>query len=413
MDTPSFTQTPTGSSAQQVKILSVSELNQMARQVLESSFPLFWVSGEISNLTRANSGHWYFSLKDAQAQVRCVMFRGRNQFLDWSPQEGDKIEARALVTLYEARGDFQLTIEQMQQAGMGTLFEAFEALKCKLQQQGLFDPSRKQAIPSHPSQIGIVTSLDAAALRDVLTTLKRRMPNIPIIIYPTPVQGKSAAAQIAAAIQRADQRQECDVLIVCRGGGSMEDLWPFNEEIVAQALSQCRIPTITGVGHETDFTIADFVADVRAATPTAAAELVSPDRQLLQQQTQQNRLRLQRLIMQILSNQSQHVDFLARRLISPQQHLQAQQQQASQLHQRLNVAMQQQLQRQQQVWQSLANSLHHLNPDAVLQRGYALAQNAAGEVVTHSQQLHPGERLQLRFASGGAKVSVQEIEPEA
>lgn len=200
------------------QILSVSELNRMVRDLLERNFPLFWISGEISNLTRAASGHWYFSLKDSKSQIRCVMFRGKNSYLNWTPMEGDKVEARANVTLYEARGDFQLTIEFLQRAGLGALFEAFEKLKLKLQAEGLFDEARKREIPAFPRQIGIVTSADAAALHDVLTTLRRRMPSIPVIIYPTPVQGKGAAELIASAIDKASRRAECDVLIVCRGG---------------------------------------------------------------------------------------------------------------------------------------------------------------------------------------------------
>ena len=388
-------------------IMSVSELNRLARDVLEQSFPLFWVSGEISNLTRAASGHWYFSLKDASAQVSCVMFRGRNSYLDWTPKEGDKVEARALVTLYEARGSFQLTIEFLQRAGAGALFEAFEKLKAKLQQEGLFDAAFKKAIPAHPKQIGVVTSPDAAALHDVLTTLKRRMPNIPVIIYPTPVQGKGAATQIAQAIHSAHERNECDVLIICRGGGSMEDLWQFNEEVVAHALADCRIPTISGVGHEVDFTICDFVADVRAATPTAAAELASPAREALTQQLIQNRLRLQRLIDQLLMQKNQMLDFLSRRLISPQQQLALQQQQLAQLKQRLQSSMQQQLQRQQQQLSRLQSGLQHLNPEGVLLRGYALVQNSAGEIVRDSQQLATGETLQLRLAKGSAEVEVK------
>jgi len=391
------------------KILSVSELNQLARQVLERSFPLFWVSGEISNLTKASSGHWYFSLKDAQAQVRCVMFRGRNQFVDWVPQEGDKVEARAVVTLYEARGDFQLNIEQLQRAGAGTLFEAFEQLKQKLQQQGLFDPARKRAIPTFPRQIGIVTSADAAALHDVLTTLKRRMPNIPVVIYPTPVQGKGAAALIAQAIQTADARQECDVLIVCRGGGSMEDLWQFNEEVVAHALAQCRIPTISGVGHETDFTIADFVADVRAPTPTAAAELASPARDNLRLQLQQLTQGLLQRVQNQLMQKSQLLDFLARRLISPEQQLRLQQQQIAQMQERLQLALQQQLRRRNDKLTALGNALQHLNPSAVLQRGYALVQNQAGQVIVNSTQIQMGDELSLQFGEGSAEVSVKKV----
>ena len=232
------------------QILTVSELNRLAREVLEHTFPLFWVSGEVSNFTRAASGHWYFSLKDNTAQVKCVMFKGRNAYVDFIPREGDKIEARCTVTLYEARGDFQLTVEFVQKAGLGALFEAFEKLKIKLEHEGLFDAAFKKPIPKYPKTIGIVTSPDAAALRDVLTTLKRRNPNIKVIIYPTPVQGKGAAALIAKAIHTANKRAECDTLIICRGGGSIEDLWQFNEEIVARAIDDSAIPTISGVGHE-------------------------------------------------------------------------------------------------------------------------------------------------------------------
>ena len=251
----------------------MSELNRLAREVLEMSFPLFWVSGEVSNFTRAASGHWYFSLKDQTAQVKCVMFKGRNSYVDFIPREGDKIEARCTVTLYEARGDFQLTAEFIQKAGLGALFEAFEKLKNKLALEGLFDAASKHAIPKHPNTIGIVTSPDAAALRDVLTTLKRRNPRVGVIIYPTSVQGKGSAETIAKAINTASQRAEVDALIICRGGGSMEDLWQFNEEIVARAIAKCAIPTISGIGHETDFTICDFVADMRAATPVSYTHL--------------------------------------------------------------------------------------------------------------------------------------------
>ena len=387
-------------------IMSVSELNRLARDVLEQSFPLLWVSGEISNLTRAASGHWYFSLKDASAQVSCVMFRGRNSYLDWTPKEGDKVEARALVTLYEARGSFQLTIEFLQRAGAGALFEAFEKLKAKLQQEGLFDAAFKKAIPAHPKQIGVVTSPDAAALHDVLTTLKRRMPNIPVIIYPTPVQGKGAATQIAQAIHSAHERNECDVLIICRGGGSMEDLWQFNEEVVARAIADCPIPTVSGVGHETDFTICDFVADTRAATPTAAAELVSPSRENLLNKLQQMRDQLTRASQYVLQQRSQLLDYLARRLISPTQQLAQQQEKIAQMQRRLDLSIQQQLQRQQKNLVQLAQNLHHLNPQAVLSRGYAFAQNKNGVIITDSAQIKAGDDIQLTLAVGGAEATV-------
>ena len=388
------------------RVLSVSELNRLAKEVLEQSFPLFWVSGEISNLTRAASGHWYFSLKDAGAQVRCVMFRGRNSYLDWTPKEGDKVEARALVTLYEARGDFQLTIEFLQRAGAGALFEAFEKLKAKLQEEGLFDAAFKQKIPTHPKQIGIVTSPDAAALHDVLTTLKRRMPSIPVVIYPTPVQGKGAAGQIAKAIDTAHERNECDVLIICRGGGSMEDLWQFNEELVARAIANCRIPTISGVGHETDFTICDFVADTRAATPTAAAELASPSRESLFNKLTQLGFQLNKTSQDNLRQRAQMLDYLARRLVSPGQQIAQQKQQLAQLAHRLGLNIKQQLQRQQNNLNQIEQNLHHLNPQGVLSRGYAFAQTKDGKIINSSAQIKAGETINLTFGVGEVEAVV-------
>ena len=393
------------------RVLSVSELNRMAREVLEQSFPLFWVSGEISNLTRAASGHWYFSLKDQGAQVRCVMFRGRNSYLDWIPREGDKVEARAVVTLYEARGDFQLTIEFLQRAGLGSLFEAYEQLKAKLAAEGLFASEHKLAIPAHPATVGVVTSADAAALRDVLTTLRRRMPAVKVIIYPTPVQGKTAAPLIAQAIRRADERAECDVLIVCRGGGSIEDLWPFNEEVVARAIHACRLPVISAVGHETDFTIADFVADHRAATPTAAAELTSPDRQALLRNLQQSGLRLQRVMQNRIQQRQQQLDYLNCRLLSPMQQVAHRRHHLEQLQLRLQHAMARQLQRRQQQWQGLQQSLAHLNPRAVLQRGYALVEKINGELVQDSTQLQAGDQVRLTLGKGSADAEIRKLQP--
>ena len=397
-------------------IMTVSELNRLAREVLEQSFPLFWVSGEVSNFTRAASGHWYFSLKDNTAQVKCVMFKGRNSYVDFIPREGDKIEARATVTLYKARGDFQLTVEFVQKAGLGALFEAFEKLKAKLAHEGLFDAAFKKAIPTHPHTIGVVTSPDAAALRDVLTTLKRRNSNIKVIIYPTPVQGKGAAALIAKAIHSASQRAEVDTLLICRGGGSMEDLWQFNEEIVARAIDDCPIPTISGVGHETDFTICDFVADMRAATPTAAAELACADIRVLQNQlvNLQNRLNKQ---MQFLLNQTgQKLDFLARRLISPKQQIENRATQMRQLQRRLTLAMQQNLQMHQQKLLRLSSSIEQLNPNAVLARGYAIVHSEISQndllnplpqkLITDAQQIQPETRLNITFYKGSAAAKV-------
>ncbi|CAG0958589.1 Exodeoxyribonuclease 7 large subunit [Methylophilaceae bacterium] len=392
------------------QVLTVSELNRMARDVLERSFPLFWVSGEISNMTRAASGHWYFSLKDSGAQVRCVMFRNRNSYLDWAPKEGDKVEARALVTLYEARGDFQLTIEFLQRAGLGALFEAYERLKKQLEAEGLFDNDRKKPVPAFPRQIGIVTSADAAALRDVLTTLRRRMPGIPVIIYPTPVQGKGAAGLIAEAIRKASQRAECDVLLVCRGGGSIEDLWQFNEEIVARAIADCRIPVISGVGHETDFTIADFAADRRAPTPTAAAEMATPDRDALLNMLGQQQQAMQRHMSYRLNRYAQQLDFIARRLLSPAQQLAHKAEHLEQLGLRLQTGIKQVLTRQQERLLRLSLNLQHLNPNAVLNRGYSLVQNVSGEIIRSSNQIKPGDMVQIRFSEGKAEAEISRID---
>lgn len=387
------------------KILSVSELNRLARDLLQSSFPLLWVSGEVSNFTRASSGHWYFSLKDAGAQVRCVMFKGRNSYIDFTPREGDKVEARATVTLYEARGDFQLTIESIQQAGLGDLFEAFEKLKQKLLQEGLFEAYRKKPVPAYARCIGIVTSADAAALHDVLTTLNRRNPNTAVIIYPTPVQGKGAAETIAKAINLANKRQEVDTLIICRGGGSMEDLWQFNEEVVARAIANCTIPTISGIGHETDFTICDFVADARAATPTAAAELACQDISHLKQKLNNLSQQLNRHMILCLNQCAQRLDFLARRLISPTQRLATQADYVKQLQNRLHYSMQQLLRKHQQYFIQLKTSITQLSPQGVLARGYAIV-SSNQKPITNSKQLQIGQSVHIQFQVGEVEADV-------
>jgi exodeoxyribonuclease VII large subunit len=391
------------------QILTVTELNRLAREVLETSFPLFWVSGEISNFTRAASGHWYFSLKDQAAQVKCVMFKGRNSYVDFTPREGDSIEARCTVTLYEARGDFQLTVEFIQKAGLGALFEAFEQLKIKLEHEGLFDPAFKKAIHKHPKTIGIITSPDAAALRDVLTTLNRRNPNIGVIIYPTPVQGKGAAALIAKAIRTANERAEVDTLIICRGGGSMEDLWQFNEEVVARAMDDSTILIISGVGHETDFTICDFVADVRAATPTAAAELACADVQTLIEQVHHLWRRLERRMDTGLQARAQKLDYLARRLISPTQQIENKINQSRQLKHRMDIAFQGILKSQQQHVLQLQNSLAQLNPKNVLARGYTMVQDDTGNMIKSSLQAKVGAPVSIVFFDGSAKATINRI----
>src|SRR5471030_576238 len=298
-------------------VMTVTALNQAVARLLERSFPLSWIAGEVSNFTKASSGHWYFTLKDDAAQVRAVMFRGRAQYAGFIPREGDKVEVRALVTLYGARGDYQINVEAIRRAGVGSLFEAFQRLKEKLAAAGWFDQDRKRALPMFPRTIGVVTSPQAAALRDVLTALKRRAPHVNIVLYPTPVQGQQAPEKIAEAIRTASRRAECDVLIVCRGGGSIEDLWSFNEAVVAYAVAECAMPVISGVGHETDFTICDFAADLRAATPTAAAELAATPRADWLSSLRADATDLRRAMRRCLSDAAQTLDHHTRRLLSP------------------------------------------------------------------------------------------------
>lgn len=432
------------------EILSVSALARSVRDLLEHRYPLLWVAGEISNCVRAKSGHLYFSLKDELAQVRCVMFRNRGQYLDWEPREGMRVEVRALVTLYEARGDFQLNVESMRRAGQGALFEAFVRLRDKLDKEGLFDPAHKKPLPVYPRRIGIVTSPQAAALRDVLTTLARRNPSIPVILYPAQVQGEGAARQLAAAIATAVRRGECDVLILCRGGGSIEDLWAFNDEALARAIHACPIAVVTGIGHETDFTIAEFAADRRAATPTAAAELATPARAELLADLSRLRQSLLRQMQSALDARAQRVDSLASRLQSPVErlatsaarllaarvrlgaalalcarnaewrlahsvqrltaampNLQMVQHQIVQLEAALRRATQQRLAALAEELARLSLGLAHLDPAAVLERGYAIARRPDGSVVRASAGLRPGDPLELSFARGAATVRVE------
>lgn len=263
------------------EVFTVSQLNDEVRALLENQFPLIWVEGEISNLARPASGHLYFSLKDDAAQVRCAMFKMRNRLLDFQPENGQQVLLRTRVSLYPARGEFQLIVEHMEAAGDGALRRQFELLKRRLSEEGLFDPESKLPLPMVPERLGVITSPTGAAIRDILSVLKRRFPGIPVLIYPVPVQGAEAPAAIVKALRTAAARHECDLLIMARGGGSLEDLWAFNDEAVARAMHACPIPIVSGIGHEIDFTIADFVADQRAPTPSAAAELVSPGKSVV------------------------------------------------------------------------------------------------------------------------------------
>ena len=432
-------------------VLSVSSLNRLVRDCLESAFPLTWVGGEISNLTYAASGHVYFSLKDASAQVRCVMWRNRAQLLGWRLENGQKIEARTLVSFYEPRGEFQLNVETVRRAGQGDLFERFLRLKAQLESEGLFAAASKRPLPEHPRALAIVTSLQAAALRDVLSTLRRRAPHIRIDLYPTPVQGEGAAEKIAAALLLAAQG-DCDAIILCRGGGSIEDLWSFNEEVVARAIRASSLPVTSGVGHETDFTIADFAADLRAPTPTAAAEILSPDREALLAALEQIQRRISRQFERGLAEHGQQLDWLGARLTHPAERLRQRHEAVAllggrisrtldtqlagkrqalgtlthrlssarprpesardllkHLRYRLANSARQQISRPEAKLNALTASLTQLDPHAVLNRGYALAIGPDGHAVRDAARLYPGTRLRLSFAKGAAIATVDQV----
>ena len=387
--------------------VTVTELNRRVRALLENQFETLWVTGELSNVKPAGSGHWYFCLKDEGASIDCVMYRSRAQFLDFRPENGLRVEVRARVTLYEPRGSYQLAVDEARRAGRGALHEAFEKLKAKLAAEGLFEAGRKRPLPAFPRAIGIVTSREAAALRDVITVLRRRSPMTPVILYPAPVQGEGAGSQIARAVRIAGERQEVDVLIVCRGGGSLEDLWAFNEEIVARAIDACPIPVVSGVGHETDFTIADFVADVRAPTPTAAAASVSPDREALCESVAALRRRLARDLRRQLETRAQRLDALARRLLTPAQRIERQGRELAALARRMSIASRRGLADGARHLASLRTALTHLDPTRVLSRGYSIVRDADGHVRRSSAGLAAGAELDITFAEGGAGVTVR------
>ncbi|HZM37106.1 MAG TPA: exodeoxyribonuclease VII large subunit [Burkholderiales bacterium] len=380
--------------------LGVSELLRSVRDTLEQRFPLLWVKGELSNLSWASSGHLYFTLKDRAAQVECVMFRSRAAALGWEPREGAQVEAHALVGLYEPRGRFQLTVETLRRAGLGPLYERFLRLKDKLEREGVFDALLKRALPAHPRAIGIVTSLGAAALHDVLSTLARRNPAIPVIVYPAPVQGEGAAGRLAAAIAKAGTRAECDVLLVVRGGGSIEDLWQFNEEVLARAIRASRIPVVVGVGHESDVTIADLAADRRAPTPTGAAEFASPPREQLVARVAQCARVLTREMRRRLETAAQSVDGCARRLVHPAARLQAHGQLVAQLRARLAFAYAHRVHRCAAHLERLEAALAGLDPRAVLARGYSITRDAAGDVLRDAADVREGDRVSTTLARG-------------
>lgn len=434
----------------QTAVIGVSALVAQARLLVERSLGLAWVSGEISGFSRATSGHCYFNLKDSQAQVRCVLYRLRAQQVDFALRDGLHVEVRATPTIYEARGEFQLAVDSVRQAGQGALYERFLRLKARLEAAGWFAAARKRPLPAYPRAVGLVTSPRAAALRDILTTLARRWPSLPVVLYPASVQGSGASAEIAQAIRLANERAEVDVLIVARGGGSIEDLWAFNEEPVARAVYGSALPIVSGVGHETDFTICDFIADVRAPTPTAAATVVIPDRVTLLQQLHTAVRALRHAALRRLESREQRLDHAMRRLVHPAARIAGQASRTDELARRLarcaRVQQEARLRRtgtaqlrlgrelraplpaavevrrlalafergaRERVaaaarrLDALTQNLAHLNPEAVLTRGYAYVATASGQIVVDARQLAAGDRVALTFARGGAAARVE------
>lgn len=365
------------------------------------------VRGEIAQLTCASSGHWYFSLRDAAASVRAVMFRGKSAALDWQPKEGDQVEVTAVVTLYEPRGDFQLRVESMSRSGQGALFEAFLARKEKLAKAGLLDESRKRPLPGSISCVGLVTSLGAAALRDIVVTLTQNAPRIKIRLYPSLVQGQDAPAMLRSQLARADQDPAVDVILLARGGGSLEDLWAFNDEALAIAISECIHPVIVGVGHETDVTIADLVADYRAATPTAAAQrIAAPDITARQQLSELSRATVITMRRRWEAAQ-QRLDLATQRLRSPADRLRERQQRISTLGLAMRVAMSAKTTNAHALSQRRAAQLSALDPTAILRRGYAMVLDQAANVVTDAEKVAEQQILNVQLAKGLLEVRVQ------
>jgi exodeoxyribonuclease VII large subunit len=394
------------------EILTVGDLNRAIAASLEERFDTVWVSGEISNFKAYDSGHWYFSLKDEEGQIRCVMFRGRNGQVGFMPQSGDLVEVSASLGMYVPRGDIQLTIQTLRRAGMGGLYEAFLKLKAKLAKEGLFDEERKREIPTHPRSIGIITSPQAAALKDVLSTLARRAPHIPIVIYPTLVQGPDAPAGIIAALKAAEKENTVDIILLVRGGGSIEDLWAFNDEQLAYAIASSNIPVVSGVGHETDFTIADFVADLRAPTPTGAAELAAPRKdQLLQELDAMKQALLQR-VNQRIEREAQTLDQLALRLSHALPNPDRMREQIMSWQLRLNQAWSVRIENMKRNQSHYQSQLEILNPQRTLERGYAVILSKNKDqlhAVRNPRELNTEQGFQVRLAEGQAEVQFLKV----
>ena len=394
------------------QIIGVGDLNRTIAGVLEAHVGNVWVRGEISNFKAYDSGHWYFSLKDAEGQIRCVMFRGRNGQVGFVPKDGDLIEVAANLGVYVPRGDLQLNVGMMRRAGQGGLYEAFIKLKEKLASEGLFDESKKRPLPKHPKAIGVITSAQAAALKDVLSTLERRAPHIPIIVYPSLVQGVDAPVALIAALNRAyaDAKQgDIEVILLVRGGGSIEDLWCFNDEQLARVIADSPVPIVSGVGHETDFTIADFVADLRAPTPTGAAELATPNRDALLQDLDVLAQRMSVRVTQRIDKEAQRLDQLSLRLNHALPNPDRMRDKAEQLSARLNQAWQVGMQAYRQRHQAWRNHLELLSPQRTLDRGYAVLLDEQGQAIKSAQQIQAKKTYELRLADDWSDVTVSEV----
>ncbi|HXQ63412.1 MAG TPA: exodeoxyribonuclease VII large subunit [Steroidobacteraceae bacterium] len=393
-------------------IYSVTRLNREVRALLDAGLPALWVDGEVSNLARPSSGHWYFTLKDSGAQVRCAMFRSANLRVRVSPRDGLQVLVRARVSLYEPRGDYQLIVEHLEEAGEGALRRRFEELKARLAAEGLFDAAAKRPLPRLPRRIGVITSPSGAAIRDILHVLRRRFAAVPVLIYPVPVQGAGAAVEIAAAIRRASARAEVDVLILARGGGSLEDLWAFNEELVARAIRDSRIPVIAGIGHEVDVTIADFAADVRAPTPSGAAELAVPDHAEWLRALAASAARLAGAWRRRAASCRERLSWLTMRLarVHPRERLTLRAQRLDELEARLGRALGAALAAARARLLAATRTLNAVSPLATLERGYAILVNADGRLVRAAREVAPGEPVAARTGQGTVHATVTRIE---
>ena len=439
-------------------VYTVSRLNYEVRDLLTAELPSIWIEGEISNVKQSGPGHLYFTLKDEECQVSCAMFRNRNRSLRFRPEDGLQVLARAKVDLYPVRGSFQLIVEQMEESGEGALRRAFDALKARLSNEGLFEAEHKLPVPSLPGRIGVITSPTGAAIRDILSVLARRFPAIPVLIYPVPVQGRGAGDQIAAMIAQAGARAECDVLLLSRGGGSLEDLWAFNEEVVARAIYRCPIPVVSGIGHEIDFTIADFVADERAPTPSAAAELVTPDAEEWKQRFVELGHRLESSIGSQMIQRRERLGWMLKRLVHPRRRLQDMAQRADEawsrlgramksllgeiaselkvldaqlarhspdnvlkfhrgewqtLSRRLQIAMSQKINQERGQLRTLTRAFEAIGPQQTLGRGYAIiTREKTGEILRDANSVEKGEQIRARLKRGSVIAKVEKPTPQ-